>query len=244
MTEMKRLIAEEQHEADAERYEEAATEWTSLVRSPPVSAGRTAPTGPAGPAGDSYTYRLRRPRFMEEKALTAAEKGTVSHLVMQSIPLDGPKDEESIRVFVEGMVSRLLLTRAQSEAVDAASVASFFAGELGSRLAAAQWVKRELPFSCTVPAGRVHRTAAADPSVAGESVLIQGVVDCLFEDERGLVLLDYKTDRIDGKDWERAAERHRFQLELYAEAVGRILGKPVTECHVFFFDGGQSVRLQ
>ncbi|WP_314001202.1 UvrD-helicase domain-containing protein [uncultured Paenibacillus sp.] len=236
VTEMKRIIAEAQHEADAERYEEAVTEWTSANR-PPLAGSRSSP-------GDgSYTFRLRRPRFMERKALTAAEKGTVSHLVMQSIPVGGPKDEESIRAFVEGMVGRLLLTPAQAEAVDTASIAAFFAGELGSRLAGAMWVKRELPFSCTLPAGRVHRAAAADPSVSGEPVFIQGVVDCLFEDERGLVLLDYKTDRIYMKDWEQTAERHRFQLELYAEAVGRILGRPVTECHVFFFDGGQSVRL-
>ncbi|MFD1952626.1 PD-(D/E)XK nuclease family protein [Paenibacillus thailandensis] len=74
--------------------------------------------------------------------------------------------------------------------------------------------------------------------------MIQGVVDCLFEDEAGLVLLDYKTDRIYMKQWEQAAERHRFQLELYAEALEKVLGKPVDECHVFFFDGGRSVRLR
>ena len=32
-----------------------------------------------------------------------------------------------------------------------------------------------------------------------EEVLVQGVIDCLFEDEEGLVLVDYKTDAITGR---------------------------------------------
>ncbi len=35
-------------------------------------------------------------------------------------------------------------------------------------------------------------------STIGETVLIQGVIDCLFEDELGLVLVDYKTDAVKG----------------------------------------------
>lgn len=91
------------------------------------------------------------------------------------------------------------------------------------------------------PAQRVYPGLAAD--MAGEPVLIQGVIDCLFEDENGIVLLDYKTDRIYMKQWEQAAERHRFQLELYAEAIESVIGQPIAESHVFFFDGGRAVKL-
>jgi ATP-dependent helicase/nuclease subunit A len=45
------------------------------------------------------------------------------------------------------------------------------------------------------------------------------------------------------KHWDKAADRHRFQLSLYAEAVERILGRKVDDCYVFFFDGGQAVKL-
>jgi len=98
-----------------------------------------------------------------------------------------------------------------------------------------------VPFSCMLPASRVY--AGSDGETAQEAIMIQGVIDCLFEDEQGIVLLDYKTDRIAGGNWEQAAERHRFQLELYAEAIGAVLGRKVDECYVFFFDGGQSVKL-
>jgi len=197
-----------------------------------------------GAVGEASAFRLRRPRFLEERSLTPAERGTAAHLVMQHVPAAGPHGEEDILVLVRSMVERRLLTPAQAEAVDPAAIAAFFAGELGRRLAAARRVMREVPFSRMLPAGRIRPDAADDPSAAGEPVLIQGVIDCLFEDGEGrLVLVDYKTDRIWNGDAEAAAERHRFQLELYAESIGEILGRKVDEAHVFFFDAAKAVRI-
>lgn len=192
--------------------------------------------------GGEYTFRLRRPRFMEEAALTPAERGTVSHLVMQHIPLGGGDvTEDTIAAAVAGLVERRMLTKTQAEAVDVPGAAAFFREEVGSRLLAAPWVRRETPFSCTLPAALVYPGMTA--GIGGEPILIQGVIDCLFEDERGLVLLDYKTDRVRMGRWAEAAERHRFQLTLYAEAIAGILGRKVDECYVFFLDGVKAVKL-
>jgi ATP-dependent helicase/nuclease subunit A len=189
----------------------------------------------------SYTFRMRRPAFMEEKSLTAAEKGSVNHLLMQHVTLTEAADEAKLKLTLESMIERRLLTAKQSEAIDLTAVAAFFRSELGQRLLGSHWVRREVPFSCMFPASRVY--PESDDSLAAEPILIQGVIDCLFEDAEGVVLLDYKTDRIINTQWKEAAERHRFQLELYAEAIESVLGRKVNECYVFFFDGGQSVLL-
>ena len=232
VTEMKRLQAEWGHAEGAVTLEE--------VRGDGDESGSSGAKPGALPRG---ALKLRRPRFMEERALTAAERGTVSHLVMQHIPLASPVTHESLEVLLTEMQERRLLTADQAAAVDLAAIVSYFDSPIGLRMQQAEWVRREVPFSCTLPASRIYPQAALETSAAEEPVLIQGVIDCLFEDDKGLVLVDYKTDRIVMRQWEAAAERHRFQLELYAEAVGAILKKPVAECHVFFFDGGQSVRL-
>ena len=134
-----------------------------------------------------------------------------------------------------------MLTKLQADAVDPEAVAAFFREPVGERLLKADWVRRETPFSCTFPAERVYPDAVE--SLSGEPIMIQGVIDCLFRDEQGLVLLDSKTDRITMKQWDKAAERHRFQLTLYAEAVMRILGEPVDACYIYFLDGGRAVQL-
>jgi ATP-dependent helicase/nuclease subunit A len=65
----------------------------------------------------------------------------------------------------------------------------------------------------------------------------------LFEDERGLVLLDYKTDAVKVGDVPNLGERYRVQLELYSKAVERIFKKPVTEKYLYFFDGKHLVTV-
>jgi ATP-dependent helicase/nuclease subunit A len=224
VTEMKRMLA-------AAEADEEAEQASALPR-------------PAAGGGEAPAFRLRRPRFLEERSLTPAERGTAAHLIMQHMPAAGPHGEDDVRALVRSMAERQLLTPAQAEAADCAAIAAFFAGDLGRRLAAARRVMREVPFSRTVPAGRIRPDVADDPCAAEEPVLIQGVIDCLFEDEEGrLVLVDYKTDRIWDGDVEAAAERHRFQLELYAESIGTVLGRKVDEAHVFFFDAAKAVRI-
>ncbi|REE93061.1 DNA helicase/exodeoxyribonuclease V subunit A [Paenibacillus taihuensis] len=213
------LVHEEKPSAAAERKFEA-----------------TAPRG-----GGEYTFRLRRPKFMEEASLTAAERGTVSHLVMQHIPLTGEVSEETVRQAVQRLREQTMLSKQQADAVDIAGSAAFFESGVGKRLMEAKWVRRETPFSVTFPASRVY--PGSEKSLEEEPILIQGVIDCLFEDEQGLVLLDYKTDRIQMKQWEQAAERHRFQLTLYAEAIESVIGRKINECYVFFFDGGRAIKL-
>lgn len=240
VTEMKRLHGELMSDGDAALH--------PLLEQPPHNgeAGNSAAGSLAGnmapsPEGGEYTFRLRRPKFMEERSLTAAERGTVSHLVMQHIPLEGPVDENTVRDTIARLQERSMLTAGQAETVDIFAAAAFFATAAGKKLLASDWVRRETPFSCTFPASRVYPNAGEE--VGEEPILIQGVIDCLFQDGDQLVLVDYKTDKIYDGQWETAAERHRFQLSLYAEAVERILGRPVDACYVFFFDGGQLVRL-
>ncbi|MDQ6421124.1 helicase-exonuclease AddAB subunit AddA [Paenibacillus sp. LHD-117] len=242
VTEMKRLHAEADAYA-ADLNDESSGRFGETDFS---ESGGPGPEAEARSNRDSqqqsYTLRLRRPAFMEEKSLTAAEKGSASHLLMQHVPLTGDVDIETIRATLANMTERKLLSAKQAESIDAASVANFFASELGGRLRSAGWVRREVPFSCMLPASRVY-AAREDEPLSGEPILIQGVIDCMFRDESGLVLVDYKTDRVYMKQWEAAAERHRFQLELYAEAIASVLGDKVDEIYVYFFDGAQSVKL-
>ena len=73
-------------------------------------------------------------------------------------------------------------------------------------------------------------------------MLLQGVIDACFTEGEGLVLLDYKTDRVEGDPglW---AERHRRQVELYARALHRLTGREVVEKYVVFLNGRACVKL-
>ncbi|HWO95335.1 MAG TPA: PD-(D/E)XK nuclease family protein, partial [Bacillus sp. (in: firmicutes)] len=188
-----------------------------------------------------------RPRFMQEKSLTAAERGTAMHLVMQHVPLQQAATAEDVRELVASMVTRELLTTEQAAEIDCESIAAFFETDIGRRLQGAKHVYREMPFSLSVPASEAYATWSAPQE---EAVLVQGVIDCLFEDEEGFVLVDFKTDNISDRfegDFERAKpfllDRYQVQVSLYAKAIEHILNRPVAARYLYFFDGSQVIEL-
>lgn len=189
---------------------------------------------------------LKRPRFMQEKTLSPSEKGTAMHMVMQQIDLSLPLTEESIRHQVDDMVQKELLTEEQREGIDSGLIVKFFESDLGQRLIRAEKVMREVPFSLSLPAKETY----PDWTVGDENVIVQGVIDCFFEEEDGIILLDYKTDSIKDRykgGFEEAKpileSRYRLQINLYARALEQILRKPVHERYLFFFDGGHLLKL-
>ena len=74
---------------------------------------------------------------------------------------------------------------------------------------------------------------------ADDAVLLQGVVDCFFEEDGELVVVDFKTDRIGRAQIEERAEHYRPQLEAYSMALMRVMGKKVREKVLYFFSVGE-----
>lgn len=182
-----------------------------------------------------------RPRFMQEKKLTSAERGTAMHTVMQHIHLSGSMTAEKIQETVDRLVVQEIMTAEEAEAVDIEVVLRFFHSALGRRMIEAVRVEREVPFSLALAAEEAY----TDWRETRETVLVQGVIDCLLEESDGLVLVDYKTDAIHGRfmnGFEGArpilADRYRVQLDMYARAIKRIWKKPLKEKYLYFFDGG------
>ncbi|KWX70386.1 UvrD-helicase domain-containing protein [Paenibacillus jilunlii] len=203
------------------------------------------------------SLHLQRPKFMEKRGLSPSERGTAYHTVMQHVPLEGEVDRSVLEATIARLTRLAILTGEQAEAVEIGDIEAFYTGEMGRRLIGASWKVREQPFSYMVPAGEAYLgleylkeaasglEAPAGNTAFGESVLIQGVIDCLFREAGRLILLDYKTDAVleHQGGLESLKEKYRFQLELYSKALLDILGEPVHEIWLYFFDGGHAVKL-
>jgi ATP-dependent helicase/nuclease subunit A len=202
-------------------------------------------------AGEDLDIRgsapLKRPRFMEAQGLSPLERGVAYHTVMQHVPLNQPIQVEQMSQFLADLVFRELLTEEQRKAIDEVAVCQFFASEPGLMLMGAVQVMRELPFSVQLPVRLVYgdkwNDTAIDEDLAQEPVLVQGVIDCMFEVADGLVILDYKTDRIAPDELQEAAERYRHQLAVYKQAVEISIGRPVTHQYLYFFSIAKAIQL-
>ncbi|MGV2881564.1 helicase-exonuclease AddAB subunit AddA [Paenibacillus taichungensis] len=253
VTELKTLLAMQDHESlqmveEVEEQSEASVDYE----------GREVKDG-----SSSFKLHLRRPKFMEEKQLTGAERGTVYHTLMQHLPVDGsPVDSRIVEQTLLRLVELQILLPHQAEVIESDQLAEFFNTEPGTELLRAQWVKREIPFIYGLPAHHspaewlhslppdagmqtLEEDGKMQASLENETVLVQGIIDCLYEVDGELVLLDYKTDRVlehrGGLD--KLTENYRFQLELYGRAIEDILGRKVDRKWLYFFDGGIAVKL-
>lgn len=188
-----------------------------------------------------------RPKFMKKKGhLSSTEIGTAMHTVMQHIHLTHLPTIQSIEELLDQLVGKEILTLEQKDAIPSEQIVNFFAHKLGKQLLTADKVYREVPFTMGIPAHTVY----PDWDSQEENILVQGIIDCVWENEDGIFLLDYKTDAIQGKfpdGFSQAkpilTKRYQVQLDLYEQALQNIWGVPVKEKYLYFFDGGHFLSL-
>ena len=192
-----------------------------------------------GAAGLRRRLSISGPQFLRgERGLTSAEKGTAMHLVMQYLPFDTPAEVSAVDAVVEELAQRRLLTEPQAQAVDRGKLAAFLASPLAQRIRSGRNLLREQRFALLMPASLYA------PQIGGEEeMMLQGVVDCCFEEDGGLVIVDFKTDRIRSGEEVQRAEAYRPQLEAYARALEQVMEVKVKEKILYFFALDEQVTL-
>ena len=183
-----------------------------------------------------YIRPLSQPKFRQQRhGLTPAERGTATHLVLQYLDFS---DRD-----VAGQVERLRLadklTAEQAAAVDIQALERFLASTLAEEIRRGENVRREYRFTLLMDARNY------DPAASGEdAILLQGVVDCCFETEQGMTVVDFKTDRVHTPDAvAERAEHYRPQLEAYSLALEQVLEKKVTRRTLYFLNAGETVDI-
>ncbi|RLQ92995.1 helicase-exonuclease AddAB subunit AddA [Planomicrobium sp. Y74] len=183
--------------------------------------------------GPSKRTLHNRPDFLQEKRLAAADVGTAVHSLMQHIPLDRQLSAGEIKEQIDTLIGMEILSPEEGKAIRVQEIAAFYSSETAHRLLNAKQIKREVPFTY------------AKEDAEGDYQIIQGIVDCLFEEEDGWVLLDYKTDRlyqIDDIETEMSA-RYEVQLSVYTEAVEAILKVQIKEKLLYLFSAEKEVTV-
>ena len=181
---------------------------------------------------------LTRPAFIaEEKGLTPAQRGIALHLAMEYLPMEGDHSPAAIAGELDRLRAEGFLTSLQREAVSPEKLSAFFRSPVGREMCSAPHCRREFKFSLLVPAQDYY------PGLEGEEILLQGVIDAWFEGERGLTVLDFKTDRVRPGEERARAEEYRPQLEAYGKALSKILGRAVNRMVLWFFETDTAVEV-
>ncbi len=181
----------------------------------------------------------KRPRFLEETSgMTAAERGSLMHFVLQHMDFGGEVSEAGIKRQLEDMIRLELLTEVQARNVNINGIIGFLNSSLGRRMTEAGGLYREMPFTMEVECSEVFGSKAGCGH-EGETVVLQGIIDCWFEEEGKLVLVDYKTDYVPEGEVSNIKEKYRTQIEYYARALSQITGKEISGKYIYLFWNGK-----
>ncbi len=189
------------------------------------------------PAPRARQRTWRKPSFVEA-APTGAAIGTATHLAMQYLRYERCGSVEAVQEELARLQEENWLTPQQRQMVDARCIARFFASPLGKWLLSRETVYREFKFSILTDGGE------DDPALAGEKLLLQGVVDCFAVEPDGITVLDFKTDFVTPDTLAEKAAYYRPQVEAYAHALRRIFGLRVKKTYLYFFRLDQAVAVE
>ena len=169
------------------------------------------------------------PRFRAaETTMPGSMRGTIYHTFMEN--LDFHK-KDVLETQLEEWIKCGKMTRDEAAAVRISDIRRFLESDIGLRMERAEEggrLHREQPFVLGVPAHEIRSCWQSE-----ELVLVQGIIDAWFEEDDGIVIVDYKTDRV--RTMQTLAGRYHIQLEAYAKAVARLTGKTVKECGIYSF---------
>ena len=172
------------------------------------------------------------PKFMEEEMeLAGASRGTAYHRVMELLDFGKTYDmgllsEAFLKFQKEGKLSEKEATCIRKE--DILKFLNSTSGERMHKSALRGGLKKEQPFVIGIDEKEVY-----PGEDTGELILVQGIIDAYFEEEDGLVVLDYKTDQV--KTAEELKEKYHAQLEYYQKALEQLTGKKVKEKIIYSF---------
>lgn len=181
---------------------------------------------------------LRRPGFLGKNENYGALKGTANHVFMQFADFTHI-EKNGVESEAKRLLDIRMITEEQFDLLSYPHLEAFFKSPLYKDFCATKHLYREKRFS-------LRESAEMVGGPKGEKVLIQGVIDCFFENQDGsYTLVDYKTDFLPHEGGEQILiERHEKQLMYYKKAVGAMTGKKVTRAVLYSFSLDKSIEVK
>lgn len=178
-----------------------------------------------------------------EERNPGAERGNAYHKVFELLDYGVSPDYGSMKAFIHSLVLDKKMDVEYEELVNPNKLVVFLKTGLGKRMkdaALSGKMYRERQFITGFPA----ETLKSEYSGCRDIILVQGIIDCCFEEDGEMVIVDYKTDKVDEENAENILKaRYSEQLKLYARAVEQISRVKVKECTIYSVSVNREIKL-
>ncbi|MCR5397013.1 MAG: helicase-exonuclease AddAB subunit AddA [Lachnospiraceae bacterium] len=177
-----------------------------------------------------------------------AQKGTAMHRFMECFDFTLAGEKDGVKNELQRIKEKALMSSEDIDLLDIPKLENFVTSSLAMEMKAAakeNLLLKEQPF--VMGDTPVHLLSALYPEMKISDnedtplVLVQGIIDAFYIQPEGVVLVDYKTDRISsGKE---LVDRYREQMDLYQKAIEKSTHKKVIKRVLYSFSLGEEVVL-
>ncbi len=179
-----------------------------------------------------------------EEVSHGAAYGTSVHRFMElldygALSAEGSEYDADLKKMMKNICDEGLMDVEACDAINLGRIVSFLRSDLGCEMKKAYeegTLRREAPFVMELPATEIYPDVRTD-----ETILVQGIIDAYYIREDGIVVVDYKTDRLEHE--KSFAEKYHRQLELYGQALSKAMGLKVAALYIYSFRLGKTIEI-
>lgn len=190
----------------------------------------------AGSADDMKYAFTSKPSFMSDGGITSAERGTAMHKVIEFFDFEKC---DAVEQELERLYEWQYISEREYNSVNIEKLKAFFESDVFGRIKKSDTVKREMRFLTEVDATSIVPTL--DERFKDEKIVVQGAVDICFVENEEVVILDFKTDRVE--DDAALKQAYAEQLNIYALACEKIFGLPIKQKIIYSFALSKEIEI-
>ncbi len=179
------------------------------------------------------------PRFIsgekEVEEFSATSYGTAMHRALEGLDMSVVYDEETLRTAIKEMNERGFLSDDEAKSLQIFDLLKYLNSDIGRLVHKASLEGRLLREQNFVFSERIDKLFAglSEDELSDQEVLVQGEIDCLVVGDDGVIVIDYKTDRV--SDEQELLNRYSRQLQIYGEAASRTFGREIDKLYIYSF---------
>lgn len=175
-------------------------------------------------------FVLNAPAFLKKNIISPTQLGIAIHTLLQHLDLNMKNTEHALKKFVDTMAQNNLIGESEKNIIPLNKFSNFLSSQLANKMRNAKFLYRETPFVWGI------KNNPDEPET-----LVHGIIDCFFEYENKLYLLDYKTDKIKPGKAESFARKYQTQLQIYKAALEKNFNRSVDYSTIYLFDVNETV---
>ena len=176
---------------------------------------------------------VETPKFLEEDAIVGASYGTLLHSKMERL-------EYSVYYTASSSIEDLLSDVEEGRTKESLKkdISTFVKSPLYTEIKNSKRIHREVPFNLSISAKDIFKF---EENSKDDTIMVQGIIDLYYETEEGIIIVDYKSDRLHNAN--EFVERYGKQLEYYQKALEKITGKRVLKSYIYSFKLQETIEV-